>query len=74
MNAAEWFVTLLTAYAAVGLAFGILFVVAGVHRIDSGAKGAGAGFRLLILPGVAALWPVLLLLWIRRATALGGSS
>jgi hypothetical protein len=70
MNAAEWFVTLLTAYAAIGIAFGILFVLSGVQRIDPGAKGAGAGFRLLILPGVAALWPVMLLRWV----ALGGSS
>ena len=68
MNAtAEWFVILLTAYAVTGIAFAILFVAAGVHRIDSTAKGSGAGFRLIILPGVAALWPVLLIRWMRSA-------
>ena len=66
--AAEWFVRLLTLYAALGLAFGIPFVTAGVQRIDPDAKGAGAGFRFIILPGVVALWPALLLRW------LGGSS
>ena len=66
--AAEWFVRLLTLYAALGVAFGIPFVLAGVQRIDPVAKGAGAGFRLIILPGVVALWPALLLRW------LGGSS
>jgi len=75
MNAAvEWFVNLLIAYMAIGFMFGILFVSAGVHHIDAVAKGAGLGFRLIILPGVTALWPALLLRWVRRAGALGGSS
>jgi hypothetical protein len=53
--AAEWFVRLLTLYAALGVAFGVLFVLAGVHRIDPAARGAGAAFRFIILPGVFAL-------------------
>ena len=65
--AAEWFVYLLTAYAAIGVAFGILFVSAGVQRVDAVARDAGFGFRLLILPGVATLWPALLLRWVRGA-------
>ena len=40
-------------------------MIAGVRRINPVARGAGAGFRLIILPGVVAL----LLRWIRRATA-----
>jgi len=66
--AGEWFVRLLTLYAALGIVFGIPFVLAGVQRIDPVAKGAGAGFRFIILPGIVALWPALLLRW------LGGSS
>ena len=62
--AAEWFVRLLILYAALGIVFGIPFVWAGVQRIDPVAKGAGAGFRLIILPGVVALWPALLLRWL----------
>ena len=74
MNAAvEWFVNLLIAYVAIGVTFGIPFVSAGVHRIDAVAKGAGLGFRLIILPGVTALWPALLIRWV-RAGAVGGSS
>lgn len=61
----EAFVTMLTAYAAVGLGFAVLFVTVGVHRLDHQAEGAGAGFRLIILPGVAALWPLLLARWLR---------
>ena len=54
-------------YAAVGCVFAVAFVVAGVHRIDPAAHGAGIGFRLLILPGAAAFWPLLALRWLRGA-------
>ena len=66
--AAEWFVRLSTAYASIGIAFGILFVTAGVQRLDPVAQHAGIGFRLIILPGVAALWPALLIRWVRGSS------
>jgi len=58
----------LIAYAGVGLAFAVVFVWFGVERLDSEAEGAGIGFRLLILPGVAAFWPLLLKRWVRGIT------
>ncbi|HEU0007477.1 MAG TPA: hypothetical protein VFS12_15945 [Terriglobia bacterium] len=64
---AESFVGLLSVYGLLGLLFGVCFVTVGVSRLDPMAKGTGPGFRLLILPGVAALWPLLLYRW------LGGS-
>ncbi|HZT71447.1 MAG TPA: hypothetical protein VFC10_17095 [Terriglobia bacterium] len=63
--AAELFVRALTWYAAVGALFAAAFVWRGVSRIDGQAAGAGLGFRLILLPGVTALWPVLLRRWIR---------
>jgi hypothetical protein len=54
------FVNTLTVYAAAGFAFALPFVFWGVQRLDSEAQGAGIGFRLLITPGVAALWPLFL--------------
>src|SRR5215469_9283404 len=45
----------LEVYAGLGLVFALVFVWAGVQNLDSEAQGAGVGFRLLILPGVAAL-------------------
>jgi hypothetical protein len=66
MFAAEWFVRILTVYAGAGLAFGILFVTAGVPRLDVVARNAGVGSRLLILPGPAAVWPVLLVRWMTQ--------
>jgi hypothetical protein len=34
-----------------------------VDRIDPMARGAGWGFRLLITPGAALFWPLLLVRW-----------
>jgi hypothetical protein len=63
--AAELLVRALTLYAGMGFVFAIAFVARGVWRIDGQAAGSGLGFRLIILPGAAALWPVLLGRWIR---------
>ena len=65
MLLAQSLVMLFGIYAAVGLLFAIAFVTKGVARVDSMAAGAGWGFRLLILPGAAALWPLLLRRWLR---------
>ncbi|HZS05069.1 MAG TPA: hypothetical protein VFD58_09565 [Blastocatellia bacterium] len=64
---AQWIVGLFTLYAVIGVLFAILFVTAGVGRIDPAARGASVGFRLIIIPGVAALWPLLALRWLRGA-------
>jgi hypothetical protein len=62
---AIWFVDALLVYAALGAAFGLAFVTAGVQGIDPNAKGSGPIFRLLIFPGTAAFWPLLLVRWVR---------
>lgn len=54
-------------YAATGLLFAGVFVTIGVGRFDHAAGGAPWGFRLLIVPGVAALWPALAVMWVRRS-------
>jgi len=51
-------------YGRVGLVFAIAFVTSGVKRIDSQAIGSRVGFRVLIFPGAAALWPLLLRRWV----------
>ena len=53
------------AYALIGVLFGLAFVTRGVQRIDDAATGASWRFRLIILPGVVALWPLLLSRWVR---------
>ena len=64
MNVAEWIVVVLVGYAAAGIAVGLWFVVAAVTRVDPAAKGAHPLFRVMILPGVAALWPWALRRWL----------
>jgi hypothetical protein len=59
------FVYTLAIYASVGLLFAMPFVWCGVQRVDSEAQGSGVGFRLLIVPGVAAFWPIFLCRWTR---------
>jgi hypothetical protein len=65
MHVAEWFVDALAAYALAGVVFAVAFVTRGIQRVDSAAEHAPVGFRLIVLPGVAALWPLLLVRWLR---------
>jgi hypothetical protein len=53
------------AYAAIGLVFAIAFVAFGISRVDPIAHGSGLVFRMAVLPGVAALWPIMLRQWTR---------
>ena len=57
----------LALYAAVGLAVGIAFVVTGAGRVLPGTASFTAGARLLILPGAAALWPYVLIRWLKAS-------
>lgn len=61
-------------YLLAGLVFGLVFVTFLVKRFDANAgEAAPIQFRLLILPGVIALWPLLALLMLKR-TVMGGGS
>ena len=48
--------------------FAVPFVVRGVNRIDSVAGQSTWGFRVMIFPGVALLWPLLLKRWLGRGS------
>jgi len=65
MQAAEFFVGALAVYGFAGAVFAVAFVVFGIHRIDPVAEHAPLGFRLIVIPGAAALWPLLLNRWLR---------
>ena len=53
------------AYAGLGLLFALVFVWTGIGRLDPLAPAGTVGFRLIVLPAVAALWPLLAWRWIR---------
>ena len=55
----------LAAYAALGLGFALAFAARGVNRIDASAREGTLGFRIAIVPGAAAFWPLLLRRWLR---------
>jgi hypothetical protein len=65
MLAAEWFANLFIGYLALGILFALAFVAIGIGRVDPVAKDSSVGFRLIIFPGVVAMWPWLLKRWIR---------
>lgn len=59
-------------YAGLGVGFAIGFVFFGVGVVDPAARGGPWGFRLMIFPGAAALWPVLWWKWAGRVLRKGG--
>jgi hypothetical protein len=69
MSIAQFIVNAVTVYIALGVVFALCFVTRGVAQLDPAARGAGLGFRLLLLPGVTALWPWLAWRWGQGATA-----
>jgi|GEM_PF-5261597 len=55
----------LGAYAATGALVAAVFLTLGIGRIDGQARGSYL-FRLLLVPGTALLWPLVLRNWHRR--------
>lgn len=60
----EFVVYTALAYTQVGFIFAIFFLARGIQRVDSQAARAGLVFRLIVFPGVVALWPFLWKRWI----------
>lgn len=56
-------VTAIGAYFLIGLLVGLIYMFGGAGRIDPAAKGKGLPIRvrLLILPGIMGLWPIMLM-------------
>lgn len=71
MNVMDGVLVALALYLGVGAVFAAAFVTAGVGRVDPAARGARWSFRLLIAPGCAAMWPVMLLKWMRAGAREG---
>ncbi len=73
MNWAEWLVLGAGIYVAIGLLWGIYFGVRGVNFVDPVAATSNRGFRIMVVPGAALLWPVTLA-WRIRALRREGES
>ena len=68
MQFAELFLGALAAYTLTGAGFSAVFVLFGIHRVDPVAEHAPIGFRLIVMPGVAAFWPLLLTRWLKAVS------
>jgi len=55
----------LAAYAAAGLLTAVAFVAFGVSRALAEPAPVTLGARILLLPGAAALWPLVLGRWLK---------
>jgi len=55
----------LALYAVIGVATALAFVSFGVTRVQPASVSLGA--RILILPGAAALWPYVLMRWLKAS-------
>lgn len=61
---AQFLVGAFEAYGAFGVAFALMFLPRGVTRVDPRVAAAPKTLRLLILPGIVALWPLFAWRWI----------
>ncbi len=66
---ADFVLAALSFHAALGTLFAVAFHWRGLARIDPAAAGGSLGFRMLVTPGVVALWPLLARRWWRAAHA-----
>ena len=62
-------VTALEAYAIAGVVFAAVFLTRGIAQVDPRVVGAPRTLRLLILPGIVALWPLFARRWATGASA-----
>jgi hypothetical protein len=57
------------AYAAVGFVLALAFVTFGVTRVLPHPASVTIGARLLLIPGATALWPYVLVRWLKSGRA-----
>ena len=65
MQTAALMVEVVTWYLYLGLGTSAVFLLFGVDRVDPSARGSYL-FRVLAVPGVTLLWPLVLVIWLRR--------
>ena len=67
LEIAQFVVAAFEAYAFAGVGFALMFLPRAVARLDPRVAGAPKALRLLILPGVVALWPLFAWRWMTGA-------
>jgi hypothetical protein len=59
----------LALYLCVGIVLAVLFVIFGVTRVLDHPVSMTIGARILLLPAATALWPYILVRWLRSSRA-----
>jgi hypothetical protein len=59
----------LALYALLGIVTAVVFVIFGVSQVLPHSATATVGARILWLPGAAALWPYVLMRWLKARGA-----
>ncbi|MFT5423258.1 MAG: hypothetical protein ACI89L_001032 [Phycisphaerales bacterium] len=72
MSLAVLIVLVVLGYLTLGVLVAFPIMLFGVRRIDPAASGASVWVRLLLVPGAAALWPVMLPRFVRGPSATEG--
>jgi hypothetical protein len=57
----------LALYAAAGFAVAVAFLALGVTRVLPEPAPVTLGARIMLFPGAAALWPYVLIRWLRSS-------
>lgn len=73
-SAAHIILAALALYMGAGIVVAVLMLAGGIGRVDPTAHGSPLGFRLIVTPGVIALWPWALWRWARSSGAQRGGS
>lgn len=71
MTVAEIVVDAFRWWLALGGVVTVVFLTIGIDRVDEDARGAYA-FRVLLVPGVLLIWPLVLWRWVRIELKLEG--
>ena len=71
MTSIEWFLAAVGLYAIIGVLFSLVFVVAGIVRVDPAVSRSPKLVRALFIPGIAGLWPLMLMKWVRASSEEG---
>jgi hypothetical protein len=69
LAAAQIVAAVIETYLVAGLAFALAFLPRGAARVDPGLARSPVAVRLLLIPGVVLVWPVLARKWRRAASA-----
>jgi hypothetical protein len=67
LQVANVIVAVFEGYVFAGLGFALLFLPRGIARVDHRVAGSPKTLRLLLLPGMAAFWPLFAWRWFSGA-------